>query len=663
MVPNGYRPEIDGLRAIAVLAVVFYHFGVPGIAGGFVGVDIFFVISGFLIGGLLWSEQDRTGRISLRHFYLRRFKRLAPAFFVMALVVSAVSWKVLLPFEFREFGKSLIAATVYLSNVQFYREAGYFDAAAEEKPLLHTWSLAVEEQFYLFLPLLMLLVGMMGRRGLRALPLLLQGIFLLSLFSCVLLTLSNHTATFFLFPFRAWELLAGVLLAIWGYQTRSDWTLHPALSYAGMVLLIGSVLFVQSGPTFPGVWATVPTLGTVLILLNGRQDNWINRALRSGPMVFFGLISYSLYLWHWPVAVFSKYVLEIFSGPMLEAGLIALSILLAMLSWRFVERPTRHARWLGLPATLAGVGGVSVLTLAIGAAAFLRDGFPDRFPADIRAHIDASGDFLQDWSRCETAESGPLAGVETCAIGPEGAPEVLFWGDSHLRALMDGIGAQAMQSGTPGMIIWHAGCPPVFAVQKRESYATPAMDAECSADNDRIRRALPGLGVRDVVLIGRWSYYAEGVGVGRDVPNKITLLPEGQPQPGILRDLLQQTVHEIGAYAQVHILRQIPEIERYDSRRTARRLAHGLGQDVKETYSIPLSEVAERQASSDPMLRDIARAENATLLDPRPYLCDAENCSIWSGGKVVYFDNNHLTNAGAALVAPLFGPVLTGGAE
>ncbi len=654
MISSGYRPEIDGLRAIAVLSVVFYHFGVFGIAGGFVGVDIFFVISGFLIGGLLWSEQDRTRRISLRHFYLRRFKRLAPAFFVMALVVSAVAWVVLLPFEYREFGKSLIAATVYLSNVQFYREAGYFDAAAEEKPLLHTWSLAVEEQFYLFLPMLILLLGLIGWRSL--LPRLLLGLFLLSLFSCVLLTADNHTATFFLFPFRAWELLAGVLLAVWGYQTRSDWNLHPALSYAGMTLVICGVVFVQSGPGFPGAWAVIPTLGTVLIILNGQHDNWINRVLRSGPAVFVGLISYSLYLWHWPVAVFSTYLRETYASPLEAAAWMALSGLLAVLSWRFVERPTRHARWPGLPLTLAAVGGASALTLAIGGAAFVRNGFPDRFPADIRAHIDASGDFLQDWSRCETDDSGALAGVETCAIGPAGNPEVLFWGDSHLRALMDGIAAEAMRMNTPGRIIWHAGCPPVFGVTKRESAATPAQDADCRADNARIRQALPSLGLRDVVLIGRWSYYAEGRGVGLDESNKIRLLPEGKAQSELLRDLLRETVREIGSYARVHILRQIPEVPFYESWRSARRLAHGKAEGLEQSFSTPLSAVEDRQASSDPMVTELARTENATLLDPRPYLCDSETCSVWAGDKVIYFDNNHLTNAGAAVVAPVFRP-------
>ncbi|MDX1781768.1 MAG: acyltransferase family protein, partial [Thalassovita sp.] len=459
------------------------------------------------------------------------------------------------------------------------------------------------------------------------------------------------------------ELLAGVLLAVWGYETRSDWAVRRELSYAGIGLLTLSVFLVRPGPGFPGAWAVMPTLGTVLILLNGRDDNAVNRLLRAGPMVFVGLISYSLYLWHWPVAVSSKYVRESYAGPWEAAGWMALSGVLAVLSWRFVERPTRHAKWLALPQTVTAVAVLSLISLGIGGAVFKGNGFPGRFPAGIRAHIDASADFLQDWSRCETADSGALAGVETCAIGPEGDPEALFWGDSHLRALMDGIAAEAMRSQTPGLIIWHAGCPSVFGISKRESAATPAQDADCSADNDRIRKALPGMGLHDVVLIGRWSYYATGTGVGRDAEHEITLLPGDKPQSDILRDLMRETVREIGAYARVHILRQIPEIPDYDSRLTARRLAHGRDDGVQESFTVPLATVETRQATSDPAIMAIAEAEGAQLLDPRPYLCDRETCSIWAGGKVVYFDNNHPTNAGAAVVAPLFRPVLQRGAQ
>lgn len=648
--PKGYRPEIDGLRAIAVLSVVLYHFGVPGLRGGFVGVDVFFVLSGFLIGGILWRELEETGRLSLGRFYQRRFKRLAPAFFTVAFVSFAAAYLWLLPFEFREFGKSLIAATVYLSNVQFFREAGYFDIGADEKLLLHTWSLAVEEQFYVFLPLVMLFLA----RSQRALIGLLTAGFVLSLFACVALTPSSPTATFFLFPFRAWELLAGVLLAIWGQRKGSDWRLHPAFSWIGMALILGGLIFTRAGAGFPG-WQVIPTvLGTVLVLANGQDQNPVNALLRTRSAVFVGLISYSLYLWHWPVAVLSLYVRGSYAGVAEVAGWIALSAGLAVLSWRFVERPTRHSDWLTLPRTLGAVAAASVVALALGAWAFKTNGLPDRYPAEVRTHIAASGDFLQDWSRCSTATEGPFEGVETCAVGPEGPPEVLFWGDSHLRALMDGIAAVAHDTEVPGLVVWHAGCPPLFDISKRESAATPAQDADCFADTTALRQALPAMGLRDVVLVGRWAYYAEGAGTGRDAENRITLLPEGD-QAARFEAALAKTVTELSESAEVHILRQVPEVPQYDSRQTARDLAHGRAAGVSETFTTDLAEVEARQASSD----GAVLSSGASILDPRPYFC-TDDCSVMQDGQSLYFDNNHLTNAGAYHLAPIFLPVLEG---
>jgi peptidoglycan/LPS O-acetylase OafA/YrhL len=297
-----YRPEIDGLRMIAVVAVVLYHFGLPGLGGGFAGVDVFFVISGYLIGGILWREAEATGRISLARFYIRRVKRLAPAFFAMVLAVSLVAWLVLLPFELRGYGKSLIAATVFLSNVLFYRDAGYFDTGAETKVLLHTWSLSVEEQFYIFLPLVCLLLLRWKRVFLGALWLC----FAASLASSVWLTPTHQTATFYLFPFRAWELLAGVLLAIHSHG-RAPLKAGAWVSWLGLALVVGSLVMIDAARGFPGWQVLFPVLGTVLLLANGQAGNAVNAALSLRLPVFVGKISYSLYLWHWPVFVLSLY--------------------------------------------------------------------------------------------------------------------------------------------------------------------------------------------------------------------------------------------------------------------------------------------------------------------------------------------------------------------
>ena len=655
---HDYRPEIDGLRAIAVLSVVLYHFGVPGLGGGFVGVDVFFVLSGFLIGGLLWSEHRDTGSIRIFAFYLRRFRRLAPAFFAMALVTTIAAWHILLPFEFREYGKTLIAATVYLSNVLFYRSSGYFDSASEEKPLLHTWSLSVEEQFYIVLPLILLLLARWPRLCLAALVCM----FTASLGLSVLITPTNQPATFFLFPFRAWELLAGVLLAIWGHGRAQDWDAHPALSWIGLVLIIGGIVLIRP-EGFPGAAAGVPVLGTILLLLNGRNDNAVNRVLSSPLPVFFGLISYSLYLWHWPVATLGSYVFGEEQRTIHVIVAINISLVLAILGWALIERPIRRSRTLSPRALVIGVAFGSTTLLALGAAIFVRDGLPGRFDDSARRHIEASGDFLQDFSRCSVQPDGPLQGIEVCPIGPEGPPRVLIWGDSHARAWHDGAALAAQEAQVPGLLIWTAGCPPLFGVTKTERAATPAEDARCTAINEQIRAALPLLPPMDKVLvIGRWTYYATGTGTGRDAHNTIDIALTSNPdapraevwQTGIT----QTTAALLDHFNEVLILRQVPEIGSYDSRQIARALAHNRisGAQATAAATTKRAALAPRSATAEDALQGLSEAGAVTWINTWDRICDATDCRAAPQDEVWYFDNNHLTNTGARALRDVLAP-------
>jgi len=644
-----YRPEIDGIRAIAVLAVVFYHFGLP-IGGGFIGVDVFFVISGYLIGGILWRELGDTGSLSLGRFYIRRFKRLAPAFFVMALATFLAAWAILLPFEFREFGKSLIAATIFLSNVFFYRGSGYFDSAAEDKPLLHTWSLAVEEQFYIVLPLLLLLL-IRWRGAAQPFLWILAG---LSLVACVVMTPSAPNATFFLFPFRAWELLAGVLLAIHGGQLRSaHW------SWLGLILIAVSVIWITP-EGFPGAMAILPVLGTLLLLAARREANPVNQLLSLRLPVFFGLISYSLYLWHWPIVTLSDYWRGGPAGPADTAILLLLSVVLAYASWRWVETPVRHDKSLSMPAVFGGVAVGSAALIGLGGWLYVKDGLPDRFGPNVRPHIAASADFLQDFSRCEVPSSGPFQGIEICPIGPKGAPRVLIWGDSHLRAFHAGLSLAADEAETPALILWRAGCPPFFDVVKVETAATPAQNAACTTANAQIERALAqDSSFESVLLVGRWSYYANGTGIGLDAENRITLQGDG-PQARTFADAANATLTGLGArFDQVHVLRQVPEIPTYDSRIAARALAHGRDVPVADMQIAP-DALSERIAPAEAPFVALAGTGAITWIDPWPRLCDA-TCSALNGETGLYFDNNHVTNTASLMLRDLFAPIFKTG--
>lgn len=646
-----YRPEIDGLRMIAVLAVVLYHFGLPGLRGGFAGVDVFFVISGYLIGGLLWRESVATGRIDLASFYKRRIKRLAPAYFAMAAAATIAGWLILLPFEFREFGKSLIAATVYLSNVLFYRGEGYFDIGADSKVLLHTWSLSVEEQFYIVLPLLLLVLARW--RGLFVVVLSMA--FVASLVGSVWLTPTAQTATFYLFPFRAWELLAGVLLAIAATEGKVP-KLGAWASWLGLGLVLVGLVFIDASKGFPGWQVIAPVLGTVLLLANGQHPCAVNRSLSTSVPVFFGKISYSLYLWHWPVYVLSYYWRDGYSGTLETAVWVLVSFALAVLSWRFFETPFRRAEAVSGRLVLGVLAVPTTVALGMGAMIYTQNGLPDRFGTDTRAHIDASGDFLQDWSRCERPITGPFAGIELCPIGPDGAPEVLIWGDSHVRAIKEGLEAAAYKADTPALIIWRAGCPPLFEVNKTESYATPSQDAACSSEKAQIRSALPSLkSLQRVLLVGRWAYYTEGAGIGLDAENTISISGLGGSTPAdVLARGLETTIEALRALGfDVVALQQLPEIPLYDSREAARLLAHKRADtaQIGKMATTSLSEVEKRQSAAMDALK------NTPTIETWSAVCSDVSCSALHNGLSWYFDNNHIVNQAARAISERFDPL------
>jgi len=661
---GGQIRQIDGLRGIAVLAVVVYHFVPASLSGGFIGVDIFFVISGFLIGSILWRELTTRGTISLGAFFLRRIRRLAPAYFVMAAVTAVVAYLVLLPFEFREFGKSLIASVVYLSNVHFFREAGYFDIASENKVLLHTWSLSVEEQFYLALPLLVLLL----RRSPRLLVGALVAIFIASLAACVLLTPRAPTATFFLFPFRAWELLAGVLLAIAFAERNLSARYGAWVSWFGIGFIAASLVLIRPGHGFPGYQVVLPIIGTTMLLANVRDRNPVNAALAWPPLVFVGLISYSLYLWHWPVLTLSSYFRDGYASPTETVAWLAVAFGVSILSWRFVERPVREARSFPAIGLLGASAMASAVLLAAGGMAYIRDGMPARFGPEVRMHIEASADFFQDWSRCSVPEDGPLTGIEVCPVGADGPATFLVWGDSHVRAFKEGIELAAREQGASGLLVWRAGCPPLFEIEKRESATTPLQDEACTDANALMRQALPQLkemGIEKVLLIGRWAYYAQGGGIGSDAVNTIELMSgAGTPardQGEVFTDAILASVEEIAGYIPaVYVLQQVPEIPFYDSREVARRLAHGADPaEEQKRFVVSMQEVEARTRPSEAGFLELADNDSRIRwLPTHGRLCEGDHCTSIHAARSYYFDNNHITNTAAMALRDLFAPVL-----
>ncbi len=430
-----YRPDIDGLRSVAVLPVILFHAGFSTFSGGFVGVDVFFVISGYLITGIVVAEHA-AGRFSFARFYERRARRILPALFFVILCCLPLAWALMLPYELEEFGKSIVAVMAFASNVFFWMHSDYFAASAELKPLLHTWSLAIEEQYYFALPCLVFIAM---RAGLRRLIGVLTGCAVLS-FALMMMVVWIYpvgvfpTANFYLLPSRAWELLAGSILAVYLLHRSPPQGYAAVLGgYAGLAMIAGSILLLDKDVPFPSHWTLVPVLGTVLVLLCGTAPGGVGRVLGWPPLVGIGLISYSAYLWHQPLFAFARLHYGEHVDPALMGALALLALGLAWGTWRYVERPFRDRTRIALRPLVGGLVAASAAFLAIGITLDRKDGLPERYPA-----------FQHDWITHTPAERGAYVGTAYTreALNRPLAtdrPNVVLLGDSFSQDLYNMI--------------------------------------------------------------------------------------------------------------------------------------------------------------------------------------------------------------------------------
>jgi peptidoglycan/LPS O-acetylase OafA/YrhL len=432
-----YRADIDGLRALAVIPVLFYHAGIPGFPGGFVGVDIFFVISGYLICGMI-DDDIRKGSFSLSHFYKRRILRILPALFVMFLVTSGLAYLYCLPVELEDYSKSLASAVGSVSNVYFAATAGYFDAPAATKPLLHTWSLGVEEQFYLVVPLLMLFAYRVVPKRAK---LMFAAVAALSFAAAFAVSYRNTTFAFYLTPFRAWELALGALLSIKFIPAPETDFGKNACGTIGMLLLVGAI-FLGSSSAPLLLMTSLASIGATLVIASSERGiSAVGRLLSLRPIVFVGLISYSLYLWHWPLIVFQRTdgLLAGSSGAMTKLTLIAVSIGIAWLSWKFVEMPFRSRAKDTSTGIVFGITSTAMTSVAaLCGLVLIAGGAPFRFPERVVAiasylAYDPSEAFRS--GRCYLATNRQQLDVQTCMKLNVKRPNYLLVGDSHAAHL------------------------------------------------------------------------------------------------------------------------------------------------------------------------------------------------------------------------------------
>ena len=638
-----YRPDIDGLRSIAVGAVLLFHLFPAALPGGFIGVDIFFVISGFLITSTLVKQE----RFSIREFYIRRVKRIFPALAVMLAFCLAAGWLLLLPEEFRSLGKHVFSGASFVSNIALFREISYFDIASESKPLLHLWSLGVEEQYYLVWPLFIAALRLRP----RALRPAIGVVVALSAVWSVWTTHTNPTAAFYL-PFsRFWELGAGGWLAcLAGAESASGWSARArqSLSVAGVLSLAAGFAVISQDNAFPGVWAALPVLGSAALVASGPDTTVARLFLRRRAMVLGGLISYPLYLWHWPLLALARTV----AGPEIavatRVGLGLTAIALAGATYRLVELPLRKHPVAGRPLVLAAV--VAVLGLA-GLGVFLAAGVPQRTPGLASVPTDAP-------SNCPQAlmGTGTLA-LSLCHVNGTGPAVAALVGDSHAAHLFPAL----QGTGQFWLLAAHYSCPPVLGI------AVKADQADCRAKAERVLRYLEGPEAKSIeVVVVSWYFgYAETRAFAADhVSNhagpptiEIEGVKDGPTKARLLEIGLVRYLDALLATGKrVVLLLDVPEFPFQPNRCASGLPARTVVQHLvasDHACGVPLDQTLRRRENYLRMVRRFtALHPTVQVIDPLATLCGALECSVLRDGQVVYRDSHHLGRAGAELIAP-----------
>ena len=648
------RREIDGLRAIAVVPVVLYHAGVAGFGGGFVGVDVFFVISGFLITGLLTEEME-AGRFSLASFYERRARRILPALFLvmLACVPFALLW--MLPPALKDFSQSLAAASTSTSNVLFWLRSGYFAPAAELKPLLHTWSLGVEEQFYIAYPLFLAFAWRLGRGRLFA---VLAALTLASLALCQWAAHSAPEANFFLAPTRAWELLIGALCALL-LAGRSEPRGNDLAGGVGLAMVVASVFLFDEETPFPSLYALLPVLGTALVLLCARAGTRTAALLSTRPLVGLGLISYSLYLWHQPLFAFARIRLIDAPSTSIMLALTGLSLVLAVLSWHYVELPFRRRTRPLLPGkrALFRASGVAAAALVLlGVAGDLADGLPGRGSRAYHAVLDAAHDRNDRQTTClqKPEHYDAEAAFARCSDGVEGSFRVALLGDSHADVYAEPLRDALRAEGIAFVQATADSCPPFPGLV--------ADGKDCRPYFAALIPALKAHHVDTVIIAARWTAYAVntrfsngegGVEVGPMHPFRLDVPSSSSAYSSRMLEVFLDGVRSyLAAGFKVVLVYPTPEAGWNVPERLAKLAFYDGRSDV--SLSTDARAYARR---NHPVVEafDSLADENLYRVRPDELLCDrAERgrCVNAIGDRVFYYDDDHLSNAGAALVVP-----------
>lgn len=640
--PQHYRADIDGLRAVAILLAVLFHAGVSALPGGFIGVDLFFVISGFLIGGTL-SRDIAAGRFSLRDFARRRIRRIAPALLTMLFGLLFIGYFLLSPLEYSQLAKASFGVFLLVPNIMQLQGADYFSAPAELNPLLIAWSLGIEQQFYIALPIFLLLAS-----RLRASPAVVVALLsLLSLAGCIWLTPQNSAQAFYLLPTRGWELGAGVLLALWRPQPFGGGWANLA-TLAGLALIAFCALRPEKGALFPGLQALLPVLAACLLI--AARGALSRLALENAPMRFIGKISYSWYLWHWPLLALARICSD---GPVsVNQGLSisALAAGVAWLSWRYVEQPFRRPSRMPR-AVIPAYGLISLTAAAAMVGLWSSGGLPWRVNDRV---ISSEADKIDAQANPCLVESGAALPAADRRCQPATArPGVALVGDSHAAAMRSAVARYAEAQQKPLYQFTKVACPLLAAGVTRALYQQPAHASQCAAFNAAVMQTLLSPRVDEVVIAAAWAAGLKTLpGAGyrsSDYPDRESLSALKQGMDAVIARLRQ-------AGKKVVLIEDAPSLSldalRYSNNRNMplrRELSQWLGnwkplptENARTTRYVP------PEAEVTRLLRSYAQRD-VRVVSLQENLCNRSGCLVTWQGLPLYYDDNHLSPRGVAI--------------
>jgi peptidoglycan/LPS O-acetylase OafA/YrhL len=620
----GYRREIDGLRALAVVPVILFHAGFEAFSGGFVGVDVFFVISGYLITSIILT-QKAAGTFSLLDFYERRARRILPALFLVMAFCIPFAWLWLMPSDMKDFSQSLVAVSVFASNILFWRESGYFDTAAELKPLLHTWSLAVEEQYYVLFPLFLIVMWRFAKQWTVA---TLAVIAALSFALAQWGAYNKPAATFLLLPTRGWEIAIGALLAF--YFAR-----HPKLklqrsvqeigSLIGLLLILYAVFAYSKATPFPSAYALAPTLGTALIILCAKPATLVGRVLTTKALVGIGLISYSAYLWHQPLFAFARY--KAIDNPSLSVfgALCLVTVVLAYFSHRFVEVPFRDKNNFDRKLIFLIAPGVTLCFVALGALGIFMKGFEYRLDENQRQLLSFNSYNYKELYRegdCFLRDEQSYTDFKKICFSENHSQSILVWGDSHAAALSFGL-SKTFENFSQ---FTASGCGPLLGVAFGWS-------STCESINKFVSVEIESRKPKAVLLHANWLRYKDQ-NISVSLRSTINFIKSKSPT------------------TEIFVLGGVPQYEpSLPTLMLNKRLS--LVNDLRV-----ISPSYKKVLLVDSLLKDISLDTHVRYFSSLDAFCSVSNCLVTSSveGQIMpmAWDYGHLTSSGAIYLASKF---------